>query len=128
MSFRSSACVRRTLICTAYFALACRLAIPPGYMPASLEDGWPIKLCPAGLPDGLLSAEKGDHAQHQDNGLDEESAPAYCPVGSLAELSALLGDVFSTLAASQVQLYTTRLLEPPTVSTYPRFRSRAPPV
>lgn len=29
---------------------------PGGYMPASIATGWPVMLCPDGLPDGFLAA------------------------------------------------------------------------
>jgi hypothetical protein len=53
-------------------------AMPAGYMPASVVSGWPVMLCPEGLPEGFLSPSH-DHGQHD---AAKHSASSYCPLGS----------------------------------------------
>ena len=45
-------------------ALLLRAAIPDGYMPASWGSGLLVKLCPAGLPAGVMQALAGEHEHH----------------------------------------------------------------
>ena len=96
-------------------------AMPAGYMPASVDSGWPVMLCPEGLPEGFLSPVSGassqalGHAHHSQVGYDpshgatpsdlsashgqhdagEHSASSYCPLGSAvnAAFIAELADV-----------------------------------
>ena len=97
--------------------------MPAGYMPASVDSGWPVMLCPEGLPEGFLSPRSAagarplHHAHHSPVGHDpshaptpadlsapqdhgqhdtgEHSASSYCPLGSAinAAVIAELADV-----------------------------------
>ena len=77
---------------TAFVAVSCALLLqclaPPGYMAGSLESGWPVVLCPEGLPAGFL----GHHAHHQhDEATGEDlSLDGHCPLGGVLDASAEL--------------------------------------
>ena len=98
-------------------------AMPAGYMPASVDSGWPVMLCPEGLPEGFLSPMSGagpqalHHAHHIPAGHDsahgptpsdlnasydhgqhdaaKHSASSYCPLGSAVSAAVIteLADV-----------------------------------
>jgi len=90
-------------------ALALRIVVPAGFMPASISDGWFIQLCPQGLSPAAMellhpghgqsdndhSGHDDHHAQHggQPDGGNphDESAPDsnYCPLGSLYSAAAV---------------------------------------
>ena len=46
------------------FALVLRIAVPAGYMPANLGDGWFLALCPDGMPAHVMVAWLGPQHQH----------------------------------------------------------------
>ena len=56
-----------------------RVVIPPGLMPAELNDGWFLKLCPDGVAAAWMESVLGhSHAHH---GADE-TVPENCELGS----------------------------------------------
>ncbi len=78
-------------------------AMPAGYMPASIDSGWPVMLCPDGLPQGFLlddnaaaphanhAAHSVDHTRHSLHSQPEDATahnheadaePDYCPLGN----------------------------------------------
>lgn len=82
-------------------------AMPAGYMPASVSSGWPVMLCPEGLPAGFLTIRPSSdaaamlHAHHQsptdgasitaeldgqtghgEHQAGEHASSSYCPLGS----------------------------------------------
>jgi hypothetical protein len=70
-----------------YAALACKFLIPVGYMPAPISDGWPVRMCQAGLPKSLLSHETDHLGQDETNELRWDS----CSLGALYA-SAVIAD------------------------------------
>jgi hypothetical protein len=73
----------------AWLVLLLQSLAPPGYMPGSLADGWPVVLCPEGLPAGFLRAH-----HHHDGAADEfshldSSLEGYCPLGGVLDGSAI---------------------------------------
>jgi len=61
---------------------------PPGYMPGSIADGWPVVLCPEGLPPGFLSSQNHHEHHHNHPGASDNAGStdvdrhSYCPLGS----------------------------------------------
>lgn len=75
------------VICVSLALLLQSLA-PPGYMAGSLDGGWPVVLCPEGLPAGFLA--HGEHAHHHETaGAGEDvSLDGHCPLGSVMDTTA----------------------------------------
>jgi hypothetical protein len=122
------------LVGLAYFALACRLVIPAGYMPAPLDQGGPIMLCPGGLFGGVPVASEDAHTSHGDqhsHGDDSsESGHAgweHCPVGSILAAAALTSVAeLPTLALQHVLLPAEHAGEIESLTTR-AYQARAPP-
>jgi hypothetical protein len=77
------------VLAAAALALVLQSLAPPGYMPGSISSGWPVILCPEGLPPGFLGHVHGHHqgasGKHKaDMGLD-----GHCPLGSILGTVAL---------------------------------------
>ena len=72
----------------ALIAVTCALILqslaPPGYMHGSLKDGWPVVLCPEGMPAGYLGQ---GHHHHDEDGTSEHdlSLGDRCPLGSVLD-------------------------------------------
>jgi hypothetical protein len=66
-------------------ALLIQCLAPPGYMAGSLEDGWPVVLCPEGLPAGFLGHH--NHHQHSEESGEDLSLDGYCPLGGVLDAS-----------------------------------------
>jgi hypothetical protein len=134
---------RHPLLYVAYLALACRLVIPAGFMPASLADGGPLRLClggPAGALLQALAAQAGasreQHEQHHHHDHDNEggATPAehdpwqYCPVGAVFASAALVGE--SSVDVLEPDHFfvdqPTRILV--SSSRTGAYRARAPPL
>jgi len=76
---RSGPLRQRVLTTLAAAALLLRVAVPVGFMPASLADGWYLELCADGLPTPVVVALFGEHhAHHGDTG---ETAVYHCDYG-----------------------------------------------
>ena len=116
-----------TLLAFGLLAFACRFAIPPGYMPASLSEGGPIVFCPTGMPAGFGMDTGHDH--HSDHGTGSEtSAWEHCPLGALFDADSVTVELVFALPTPQRHRPATfevdRLFS---ISSSP-FRARAPPV
>ena len=64
-------------------ALVLQCLAPSGYMAGSLEDGWPVVLCPEGLPPGSVA-----HRHHDDpaeHGHDW-SFSGHCALGGVLDV------------------------------------------
>jgi len=61
-----------------------RVAVPVGFMPSSLADGWYLKLCPDGMSDSAMMALLGqhDHSHHHQSGDSSEQSFDQCDLGS----------------------------------------------
>lgn len=57
---------RKSSILSAFAAIAMllRVAIPTGFMPSSINDGWFLQLCPDGMPTHVMVALFGKHHLH----------------------------------------------------------------
>jgi hypothetical protein len=133
---------RHPLLYVAYLALACRLVIPAGFMPAPLADGGPLQLCHGGPAGALFAAlaataapsdsqhEHHHHDRDDDGGATptEHDAWQYCPVGAVFAFAALVGepsvDVLGLVHAFAAQ--PTRILV--SSSRTGAYRARAPPL
>jgi hypothetical protein len=89
-----------TALVAVSLALLLQCLAPPGYMAGNLDNGWPVVLCPEGLPAGFLG-EHGHH-HHAEASGEDLSLDGYCPLGGIldasAELQALNFDVTRTTA------------------------------
>lgn len=100
---------------------------PSGYMPASAADGWPIMLCPDGMPAGFMTTGHPGHHQHG-SGDESPKAADSCPVGKAFEsqpvpvASVTLVSVFVSFTRSEAPVEYTPIRRIPA-----GFRARAPP-
>ena len=100
---------------------------PPGYMAGSLENGWPVVLCPKGLPDAFLG-----HAAHHHHesaaGAEDLPLDGHCPLGSVFDKSAVN---FVASAADAVALghigFSSIYQPPPRQRPFQAHLTRAPP-
>jgi hypothetical protein len=146
---RPRQCIRlrvgRHAVVLAMAVLALQALSPPGYMPGSLAGGWPVVLCPEGLPTGWLHdlAPAETHAHHaaaaqpdslpaphdtdHDAGMQLDML-AYCPLGSVLDGTVL---AVRPLAVAPGQRPTARSPAPGTsrVQQPPAWRAlaRGPP-
>lgn len=55
---------------------------PAGFMPAAVESGWLVMLCPEGLPAGFLAPSDNPHAAHQQHSMaHQHGSPADAAAG-----------------------------------------------
>ena len=74
----------------AAIALLVRVAIPTGFMPSSMDDGWYLQLCPDGMPTHIMVALFGeDHSHH---GQPDEDTFFQCDYDSGVVGDAILDD------------------------------------
>jgi hypothetical protein len=115
---------RRLLLLACYVAFVAKAVIPIGYMPASLSDGFPVRLCDA-LPAGKLLS---DHDAHRDHVGDESDKRwEHCPLGALAGAASVPSayEVYLSRPRYGVSAAGDEIV----ISSAPAigFRSRAPP-
>lgn len=116
---------RRGFLYAAYLALACRLFVPPGYMPAALAEGGPISLCPTGLPAGVLP-ETARHHHDEDYGAAERLWEP-CLFGAAADTAPATVQVHFEVARLQNGALPTYAVREHHCARALGFRSRAPP-
>lgn len=142
MSTRFAKRLKRGLLPLAYVALACKLLIPVGYMPAPFGAGGPVTLCPGEFPIGLLDAGAG-HGAHTERvtpvdhdaqpghgeptGHEDASMWEHCSLGALAATAALASEYVIGLPApgSDSITATAARMAPPARPI--AFHARAPP-
>jgi hypothetical protein len=114
-------------------AFACRALVPAGFMPAALDAGGPIVVCPGGSAGAVFrliaersAAAHAGHRQHE-HAPDDFDAWEFCPVGA-SLLTAI------PTAAVDFQLPVLRhVLDPIEPEWIPQqivgsaYRARAPP-
>lgn len=109
--------------------LVLRVAVPAGFMPTNLDDGWFLKLCPDGMSMSVMTALLGhDHHHHHQLGGEDTEPYQQCDLGGgLADDSALpTGEQFTTNGL--VTLAQTQPLQDLALaSTASAFQARAPP-
>jgi len=116
---------RRLLARLVLVGLVLRVAVPVGFMPSNLDDGWFLKLSPDGMPMSVMMALLGHHHQHHG-----EEAQTY----QQCDLGGALAD--ETTASNSQQLIAACLNLSPHHPLAPRvalsaiataFQARAPP-
>ncbi|WP_405227873.1 hypothetical protein [Lentisalinibacter sediminis] len=139
--------MRRILRPHIFLALAAtlllRAIIPAGFMPAAIGAGFPLQVCPSGLPDGALTRLAGEHAAHHhhghhghhdagDGGNGGNGGHVYsaeqCPIAHLIAAAALpvsAGPAVPVLPAPAIAVPAPR--HPATARVH-QYRSRGPPV
>jgi hypothetical protein len=132
---------RHPLLYVAYLALACRLVIPAGFMPAPLADGGPLQLCHGGAAGALLAAlarqagasGNGDEHHHHDHDAggvppSQHDAWEYCPIGAVFASAAIVGESSTPVLELEhffVDQPTSILVSSSRTGAY---RARAPPL
>jgi hypothetical protein len=126
-----------------------RLLVPAGYMPAPLSSGWPVQICPSGLPDSAIQALLGQsqhshhHHHHQignapDSALSSDGTssadagamamPQPCELGTgFAGAIAPSTGVVTLPVATRIVTWHRQLASTPDLYLRTAFRSRAPP-
>lgn len=107
--------------------LVLRVAVPAGFMPTNLDDGWFLKLCPDGMSMSVMMALLGHDHHHHHDGQDSDPYQQCDLGGGLSDDNALTtGEQFTTnsLAALEQTLPTQDLVLAVTART---FHARAPP-
>lgn len=104
---------------------------PAGYMPAGLDSGWLVMLCPEGLPTNFLAAtdpHAGHHQHSSDSNDHHNSRTDYCQLGSTLDTPAVA--ISADAVADRLPLpdyhqtsYATPMLRPRVLQSRPR----APP-
>jgi len=139
---------RNSLLVSFSLVLLVQGAMPAGYMPASVASGWPVMLCPEGLPAGFLDALNGGagsqqirggrhhHPHHADLLKNQHAEPHqhttgtdYCPLGSSLDNPALVEIHATSAGCSPVFVYQSSGYQTPAL---PRRLStshpREPPI
>ena len=116
---------RRVLLCATYLALACRLLVPPGYMPSALDENGPISLCPMGLPASFLPESTEHHHDEDYGGAERLWEP--CLFGAAADTAPAVEHLHFEVAMLQHgwPAYAVQAHHPVRALVY---RSRAPPL
>ncbi|PAU80494.1 hypothetical protein CK501_08610 [Halovibrio salipaludis] len=113
-------------------ALAFRIAVPAGFMPAPVSGHGAAWLVPC--PSDATSAEwlaglSGKQAHHEHGDHSAHAAFEACEFGSFSTLNAPTEAVASSLGAPALPTDTRALTQPLYKAPYPRAgRTRAPPV
>ncbi len=123
---------RRLLPLFVLAALACRLLIPAGYMPAALDEGGPIQLCSSGLPSSVLpgGSGQGDHHDHDgshDPDGSHELAWEHCPFGVLLSVDAIDIEYGLAIPYGFAQSAWTAYRRISAIGARTPFNARAPP-
>lgn len=101
-------------------------AIPVGYMPAAVEDGWFVKLCPSGLSVEWMTTLLGHNHDHHSEG---EESFVQCELGGglgAPTMQHESPDMSASVEASAI-LPMPDVFQATSV-TYSAHRPRSPPV
>ena len=139
--------MRRTLRPQIFLALAAtlllRAMIPAGFMPAAIGAGFPLQVCPSGLPDGALARLAGEHAAHHhhaghghhghhDPAGSGDGGHAYsaeqCPIAHLIAAAALPVSAGPAVPALPAPAIVAPVPRHPATAPLHQYRSRGPPV
>ena len=125
-SKRSSLGSTVALACVS-LALILQSLAPPGYMAGSVEDGWPVVLCPEGLPAGFLTGHHS-HEHEVDSGGHDLSLDGHCPLGGVLDAAVPL-PVFALAGSARPAAFNPRsAYQPPFPQRpYQVHPTRAPP-
>ncbi|MEM7000586.1 MAG: hypothetical protein AAF529_07350 [Pseudomonadota bacterium] len=129
------ASMRRVTMPCLVLALALRVLVPAGLMPASGENGWYLEICPEGLAVEVMVQVFGDHHAHHHHHLhaadaqSETSAASYvqCDLsaGSLEVYLVSIDQPDQTQQLGPIKLVDATRKRPQ--QNLLGFRSRAPP-
>jgi hypothetical protein len=118
------------LLSLALLGLLLRVAVPAGYMPASVSGGWYLQLCPDGVPATVMAALSGHaHAHHQEHdGGDAGRSYVQCDLGTGLSNAVALQQPFGVspspaIDSPQLPAIVSRLEH----TSLRAYRSRAPP-
>lgn len=122
-----------SLLLAAALTLLLRTLVPAGYMPAPLTSGWPVQICPDGLPLAAVEALLGQaHGHHHHGGDpasgDDTAMPEQCELGAGFAASAAVAGISLQIPAQRPS--PARFIKPPahtSLDELPAFRPRAPP-
>lgn len=123
----------RTAVAGFALALVLQSLAPPGYMAGSIEDGWPVVLCPEGLPAGFLGHShhhhEHDHGQGAKDARPDVGLDGHCPLGGMLDASAVLTAAGPQQTVAGAADNDAPAYEPPALPRLntPRV-SRAPPI
>jgi hypothetical protein len=129
--------LRNVLSVTLSILLLAQGAMPAGYMPSAVDSGWPVMLCPEGLPENFLSGtphQHHDHGQHLESDSEDalsghQSDKDYCPLGSAFDTAVLTGFVCSdTFQITHHDSVALRYETPLVAARANRAQPRAPPI
>ncbi len=136
--------MRRTLRPQIFLALAAtlllRAMIPAGFMPAAIGAGFPLQVCPSGLPQGALARLAGEPAahhhhiqhEHHDAGGSGDGGHAYsaeqCPIAHLIAAAALPVSAGPAVPALPAAVIVAPAPRHPAAARVHHYRSRGPPV
>lgn len=120
-------CHTLALACVS-LALLLQCIAPPGYMAGSLDNGWPVVLCPEGLPAGFLEHEHHHHDEGPGAGASDLSLDGHCPLGSVFGESAAVLALNSGTDTDPEADSVDQIYQPPRLrGIYRSDLSRAPP-
>ena len=108
-------------------ALLLQSLAPPGYMAGSLSEGWPVVLCPEGLPAGYLGHVGHGHHHDEEAGGKDLSLDGHCPLGSVLDASALLAATSVSLGSAAPLLVAASYSDPVSTRPVATHPARAPP-
>lgn len=127
MRLKSIKTLKQTLHALTCLAVAFKLLIPIGYMPAPISEGG-FMLCPAGTVTGQL-----EHVQHHDDHHDGDGKKGgeldwgHCPYGALAKAAPISFVLPAAIAPERAVYVPTPPTRVPAGTTTSAFRARAPP-
>lgn len=116
-----------SVLCLLLAGFLLQTAIPVGYMPANINDGWFVKLCPQGMSADVMAAVLGEHHHHHHD--EDEASFLQCDLGGV------IGAVLLQNNTEQDQIPFTNLAATATTDLVYTgtnrglwIRPRAPPV
>ena len=123
MGLRHNRRTSRAVLIFTFVSLACKFLIPVGFMPAAISEGWPVRMCHTGLPEGLFSHDGHRHEHNSNDDLRLEN----CTLGASISAAAItieharqvpqFHEAPTTVDTARLSIDTIVLV----------FRSRAPP-
>ena len=127
MRLKSIKKLKQTLHALTCLAVAFKLLVPIGYMPAPISEGG-FMLCPAGTVTGRLhQVQHHDHDHDGDGKKGAELDWDHCPYGALAKAAPISFALPAAIAPERAFYVPTLPTRAPTGTTSSAFRARAPP-
>jgi hypothetical protein len=124
MNLRRNSSIKQASLMLVYLSLGIRALIPVGYMPAAIGDGWPVRACHNGLPQGLLDAPEGHHEASDE---EHEALWEHCLFGVLSAVYSIENEYQFHIRDFQQDLVPTIDASRILAARASVFRSRGPP-